>query len=111
MNFRLPEPGEGILLGGSTELPELPQIVDYLEPLGYKFFAANQTVADHLKQASAKNVDVEVINFPKTDKNKLRKEFEKANIKGVFNIAKQRAQTQLDEDYVMRRNSVDFGIP
>jgi carbamoyl-phosphate synthase large subunit len=105
MNFRLPEPGEGILLGGSTELPELPKIVDYLEPLGYKFFAANDTVATHLKQATAKNVDVEVLDFPKTDKNKLRKVFEKANIKGVFNIAKQRGQSLLDEDYVMRRVS------
>lgn len=111
MNFRLPQPGEGILLGGSTELPELPKIVDYLEPLGYRFYAANETVASHLKQASAKNANVEVLDFPKTDKNKLRKVFEKANIKGVFNIAKQRGQTLLDEDYVMRRNAVDFGVP
>jgi carbamoyl-phosphate synthase large subunit len=111
MNFRLPEPGEGILLGGSTELPELPKIVDYLEPLGYKFYAANGTVAEHLKQASSKGANVEVLDFPKTDKNKLRKVFEKANIKGVFNIAKQRGQTLLDEDYVMRRNAVDFGVP
>ncbi|ETN37078.1 carbamoyl-phosphate synthase, large subunit [Cyphellophora europaea CBS 101466] len=111
MNFRLPEPGEGILLGGSTELPELPKIVDYLEPLGYSFFAANEELAAHLRQNSAKKVNVEVLEFPKTDKNKLRKVFEKSNIKGVFNIAKQRGRTLLDEDYVMRRNAVDFGVP
>lgn len=111
MNFRLPEPGEGILLGGSTELPELPKIVDYLEPLGYKFFAANKTVAKHLTEASSTHASVEVLDFPKTDKNKLRKVFEAANIKGVFNVAKQRGQTLLDEDYVMRRNAVDFGVP
>ena len=111
MNFRLPEPGEGILLGGSTELPELPQIVDYLEPLGYNFYAANGTLARHLKANTKANVDVEVLDFPKTDKNKLRKVFGKANIKGVFNIAKARGKTLVDEDYVMRRNAVDFGVP
>ncbi|RMD42610.1 hypothetical protein DV735_g2505, partial [Chaetothyriales sp. CBS 134920] len=111
MNFRLPEPGEGILLGGSTELPELPKIVDYLEPLGYKFYAANSDLAAHLKQSTTNNVDVEVLDFPKTDKNALRKVFENSNIKGVFNIAKARGKTLLDEDYVMRRNAVDFGVP
>jgi hypothetical protein len=35
---RLPEPGEGILLGGDVSQPYLAKIVDYLNPLGYKFF-------------------------------------------------------------------------
>ena len=39
------------------------------------------------------------------------KVFEKYNIKGVFNLAKSRGKTLLDEDYVMRRNAVDFGVP
>lgn len=112
MNFRMPEPGEGILLGGSTELPELPQIVKYLQPLGYKFFAASHNVKEHLEKGSGEaKIEVEVIEFPTTDKNALRKVFEKYNIRGVFNIAKARARTLLDEDYVMRRNAVDFGVP
>jgi carbamoyl-phosphate synthase large subunit len=111
MNFRLPEPGEGILLGGSTELPELPKIVEYLEPLGYSFFAANQDLATHLQKSNAKGTKVEVLEFPVKDKNALRKVFEKYNIKGVFNIAKSRGKTLIDEDYVMRRNAVDFGVP
>ena len=114
MNFRLPEPGEGILLGGSTELPELPQILTYLQPLGYKFFAANSALASHLEEGSKKEgtqTKVEVLEFPVKDKNALRKVFEKYNIKGVFNIAKSRGKTLLDEDYVMRRNAVDFGVP
>ncbi len=111
MNFRMPEPGEGILLGGSTELPELPQIVTYLHPLGYKFFAASQDVKQHLEQGGDGKVEVEVIEFPTTDKNALRKVFQKYDIRGVFNIAKSRAKTLLDEDYVMRRNAVDFGVP
>ncbi|KAK5088176.1 carbamoyl-phosphate synthase (glutamine-hydrolyzing) cpa2 [Lithohypha guttulata] len=108
MNFRVPEPGEGILLGGSTELPELPKIVEYLKPLDYKFFAVNNAVKEHLEKGGAK---IEVIEFPKTDKNALRKVFEKYNIKGVFNLAKTRGKTLLDEDYVSRRNAVDFGLP
>ncbi|KAF7509487.1 argininosuccinate lyase [Endocarpon pusillum] len=111
MNFRVPEPGEGILLGGSTELPELPQIVTYLQPLGYKFFAASADVKRHLEQGGDGKVEVEVIEFPTTDKNALRKVFQKYDIRGVFNIAKSRAKTLLDEDYVMRRNAVDFGVP
>lgn len=108
MNFRMPEPGEGILLGGSTDMTELPKIVEYLKPLDYKFYAANHDVKAHLEKSGA---TIEVLDFPKTDKNALRKVFQKANIKGVFNIAKTRGKTLLDEDYVMRRNAVDFGVP
>lgn len=108
MNFRMPEPGEGILLGGSTDLPELSKIVEYIQPLGYKFYAASPAIKEHLEQSGA---HVEVIEFPKTDKNKLRGVFQKYDIRGVFNIAKTRGKTLLDEDYVMRRNAVDFGVP
>ena len=108
MNFRMPEPGEGILLGGSTELPELPKIVEYLQPLGYKFYAASQGVKRHLEKSGS---SIEVIEFPTTDKNKLRKVFQKYDIRGVFNIAETRGKTLIDEDYVMRRNAVDFGVP
>ncbi|KIW83657.1 carbamoyl-phosphate synthase arginine-specific large chain [Fonsecaea pedrosoi CBS 271.37] len=108
MNFRMPEPGEGILLGGSTELPELPKIVEYLQPLGYKFYAANQNVKEHLERSGA---SIEVIEFPTTDKNALRQVFQKYDIRGVFNLAKTRGKTLVDEDYVMRRNAVDFGVP
>jgi carbamoyl-phosphate synthase large subunit len=112
MNFRIPEPGEGILLGGSTEMGELPQIVAYLAPLGYKFFATSPDVKHFLEDgAKGPGVQVEVIEFPKEDKNALRQVFQKYDIRGVFNIAKQRGKTLLDEDYVMRRNAVDFGVP
>jgi hypothetical protein len=37
--------------------------------------------------------------------------FEKYDIRGCFNLAKYRANGLLDEDYVMRRNAVDFGVP
>ncbi|KAK2759099.1 carbamoyl-phosphate synthase (glutamine-hydrolyzing) cpa2 [Arachnomyces sp. PD_36] len=112
MNFRVPEPGEGILIGGDTKtMTELPKIVEYLHPLGYKLFAASPEVKAYIESSSKADLDVEVIEFPKTDKRALREVFQKYDIRGVFNIAKQRGKTLLDEDYVMRRNAVDFGVP
>ena len=112
MNFRLPNPGEGLLFGGDVGTPDLAKIVDYLNPLGYKLYAANNEVKTHLEQASKDgSVSVEVIEFPKTDKRALREVFQKYDIRGVFNLAKARASSLIDEDYVMRRNAVDFGVP
>ncbi|KZF25924.1 large subunit of carbamoyl-phosphate synthase [Xylona heveae TC161] len=111
MNFRLPEPGEGLLFGGDITKPQLSKIVDYLSPLKYKFFAASPEVKKHLEETSAEHVEVEVIEFPKEDKRALREVFQKYDIRGVFNLAAVRASSLLDEDYVMRRNAVDFGVP
>ncbi|GKZ34700.1 carbamoyl-phosphate synthase (glutamine-hydrolyzing) cpa2 [Aspergillus brasiliensis] len=109
MNFRCPEAGEGILLGGDITNPALAQIVEYLKPLDFKFFAASPAVKEHLEAAA--NVSVQVIEFPKEDKRALREVFQKYNIRGTFNLAKTRGKSLLDEDYVMRRNAVDFGVP
>lgn len=112
MNFRMPEPGEGLLFGGDTEtMTELPRIVDFVQPLGYKLFAASPRVKEYLEKTTKADVDVQVIEFPKEDKRALREVFQKYDIRGVFNIAKERGKTLLDEDYVMRRNAVDFGVP
>ena len=111
MNFRMPEPGEGLLFGGDTTKTELSGIVDYLHPLGYKLFAASSAVKAHLESTAKDSVSVEVIEFPKEDKRALREVFLRYDIRGVFNLASQRAKTLLDEDYVMRRNAVDFGVP
>ncbi|KAJ5974283.1 hypothetical protein N7481_011493 [Penicillium waksmanii] len=111
MNFRMPESGEGILLGGDVTQPYLAKIVDYLNPLGYKFYAANPEVKAHIENTCKDNASVQVIEFPKKDKRALREVFEKYDIRGCFNLAKTRGKTQLDEDYVMRRNAVDFSVP
>lgn len=110
MNFRMPEPGEGLLFGGDTSKSELSEIVSNIKPLGYKLFAASPKVKDYL-ETSDDGVSVEVIEFPKEDKRALREVFQRYDIRGVFNLASQRAKSLLDEDYVMRRNAVDFGVP
>lgn len=111
MNFRVPEPGEGLLFGGDTSKPELSEILRYLKPLGYKLFAASPVVKEHLESNAQDSMALEVIEFPKEDKRALREVFKKYDIRGVFNLASQRAKNLLDEDYVMRRNAVDFGVP
>ena len=83
-----------------------------LDPSGKFLYAANETVKSHLEQQSKDgSVKVEVIEFPVEDKRALREVFEKYDIRGVFNLAKRRASSLVDEDYVMRRNAVDFGVP
>ena len=111
MNFRMPEPGDGLLFGGDISKPVLATIVDYLSPLGYKLYAAEKEVKAFLEATAKNDVCVEVIEFPTTDKRALREVFQKYNIRGVFNLAQARAKTVQDVDYVMRRNAVDFGVP
>ncbi|KAI1281019.1 carbamoyl-phosphate synthase [Xylaria sp. FL0933] len=111
MNFRMPEPGEGILFGGDVSKTWLTTIADYLSPLGYKFYAASEDVKQHLESNTKDKVKVEVIEFPKEDKRALREVFQKYDIRGVFNLALARGKTTTDVDYVMRRNAVDFGVP
>lgn len=115
MNFRLPQPGEALLFGGdvtagSLHANSLIQIAKYIQTLGYKFLAANENVKALLEK-NVEGVKVDVIAFPKEDKRALREVFEKNDIRGCFNLAKFRANGLLDEDYVMRRNAVDFGVP
>lgn len=116
MNFRLPLPGEGILFGGDVSVTALADVAAHIRPLGYKFYAANPEVKELLERTATElsggeTVSVEIIEFPKTDKRALREVFQKYDIRGVFNLAKSRASSLIDEDYVMRRNAVDFGVP
>ncbi|KOS20325.1 Carbamoyl-phosphate synthase arginine-specific large chain [Escovopsis weberi] len=111
MNFRMPEPGEGLLFGGEIEEKWLTQVIDYLAPLGYKLFTASNEVKQFLESTSKQTISVEVIEFPTDDKRALREVFEKYDIRGCFNLARARGKTTSDVDYVMRRNAVDFGVP
>ncbi|KAG0633326.1 hypothetical protein HOY80DRAFT_1064212 [Tuber brumale] len=108
MNFKVPQPGTGLLFGGDTMERHLKAVVKFLAPKGYKLYAVSPTVKAHLEE---EGVSVELIEFPKTDKRKLREVFQKYDISGVFNLASARANSLVDEDYVMRRNAVDFNVP
>lgn len=109
MNFHLPLPPSGILFGGDLTKDFLGTVANRLGGLGYKYYATTPKVAQYLSEYT--DMKVEVIEFPKTNKRELREVFQKYDIKGVFNLAKARAESLDDEDYVMRRNAIDFGIP
>lgn len=111
MNFKVPEPGSGLLFGGAISRDWLTKVADYLSPLGYKFYAVEKEVAHFLESTAKDKVPVKVIEFPKDDKRALREVFEKHDIRGVFNLSEARAKTVMDVNYVMRRNAVDFGVP
>lgn len=111
MNFKLPLPPSGILFGGDLSADYLGTVAKTIAPLGYKYYTASPAVAEYLKKYLPEGSAVDVIEFPKTDKRALREVFQKYDIKGVFNLANARAESLLDEDYIMRRNAIDFGIP
>ncbi|POS84319.1 carbamoyl-phosphate synthase-like protein arginine-specific large chain [Erysiphe pulchra] len=110
-NFLVPKIGQGLLFGGDISKPTLPKIVDYLAPLGYKFYVAEQEVKSFLESNITSKVQIKLLDIPIDDKRGIRQIFEEREICGVFNLAQTRAKTILDVNYVMRRNAVDFGIP
>ncbi len=108
MNFVVPQPGSGLLFGGDVTNDKLGRVAQTITGLGYHFYTALQPVADYLQPFVQE--EVHVIDFPKTDKRALREIFQDKKVLGVFNLARARADNLLDEDYVMRRNAIDFGI-
>ena len=109
MNFKLPMPNCGLLFGGDLENDNLGQVVKLVAPLGYQLYVANESVKSYLSKFV--NNGIQVLDLPRNDKRKLSELFESKQIKGVFNLARQLADDLNDEDYIMRRNAIDFGIP
>jgi carbamoyl-phosphate synthase large subunit len=100
VHSRVPEPGEGLLLGGQTDRNWLTVVVDYLAPLGYKFYAAEDDVKQFIESTAKDKVAVEKIALQK-DKVALRETFKKYDIRGVFNLAQARAKNVDDVNYIM----------
>ena len=111
MNFQVPLPPSGILVGGDLTKDYLGRVVNLLDSVGYKIFVTGQQTSDYLKAFRASPSSVQIIEFPKNDKKRLRELFQEHDIQTVFNLASQRAKTTEDEDYIMRRNAIDFAIP
>lgn len=109
MNFHVPLPPNGILFGGDLTKPFLGEVISTISTLGFNFYVANEAAKKYLETYTKEPVTV--IEFPKNDKRGLREVFQKYDIKLVFNLASKRAENTLDEDYVMRRNAIDFAIP
>lgn len=109
MNFNVPMPSSGVLLGGDLSKDYLGKVAQMIAPLGYNLFCTHTKAQKYF--STKFNVDVNIIEFPKNDKKRLRELFQKYDIKAVVNLASKRAENTDDEDYIMRRNAIDFAIP
>ncbi|PFH52113.1 hypothetical protein AMATHDRAFT_46479 [Amanita thiersii Skay4041] len=107
--FKVPRAGSGVLIGGDIKKPEMVNIAKKLSNLGFKLYCSSLVVEEHLNNIPY--VRAQRILFPTKDKRKLREVFDEYNIQCVINLANTRANIVTDEDYVARRNAVDFGLP
>jgi len=108
--FRIPQAKSGVLIGGDISTPQMATVAKGLSDLGFKLYCSSAEVEEFLN--SLPHVShVEKIFFPLKDKRKLREVFDEYDIQSVINLAKARGRDTLDEDYVARRNAVDFGVP
>ncbi|OAX43654.1 carbamoyl-phosphate synthase [Rhizopogon vinicolor AM-OR11-026] len=107
--FKVPRANSGVLIGGDISKPEMATVAKQLLNLGFKLYCSSPEVEAFLNNLPY--VTVKRIFFPKTDKRKLREVFDEYEIQCVINLAKARGTGFTDEDYVARRNAVDFGLP
>ncbi|KAL6298271.1 carbamoyl-phosphate synthase [Sparassis latifolia] len=107
--FKVPRAHTGVLLGGDTTKPEMRTVAKGLIDLGFKLYCSSPVVEEFLN--SIPYVSAKRIIFPTKDKRKLREVFDEYDIECVINLAKARGTGATDEDYVARRNAVDFGLP
>ncbi|KAH9922065.1 carbamoyl-phosphate synthase [Fomitopsis serialis] len=107
--FKVPRPNTGVLIGGDINTPEMASIAKTLINLGFKLYCSSPVVEEFLN--SLQYVKAQRIFFPTKDKRLLREVFDEYDIECVINLAKSRGKDATDEDYVARRNAVDFGLP
>ncbi|CAK5282417.1 unnamed protein product [Mycena citricolor] len=107
--FKIPKAGSGVLIGGDISKPEMASVAKRLVDLGFKLYCSSPVVEEFLN--SVQYVAAKRIFFPKQDKRKLREVFDEYDISCVINLAQARGTSFTDEDYVARRNAVDFGLP
>ncbi|KAH7883203.1 hypothetical protein F5I97DRAFT_1903029 [Phlebopus sp. FC_14] len=107
--FKVPRAGSGVLIGGDTTKPEMAVVAKGLVDMGFKLYCSSEEVEEYLNNLAY--VTAKRIFFPTTDKRLLREVFDEYEIQCVVNLAKARGNGFTDEDYVARRNAVDFGLP
>ncbi|GAW08836.1 carbamoyl-phosphate synthase [Lentinula edodes] len=107
--FKVPSAGSGMLLGGDINKPEMISVAKKLFELGFKLYCSSPVVEEFLNDIPY--ISAKRIFFPTKDKRKLREVFDEYDIQCVINLANSRATSFTDEDYVARRNAVDFGLP
>jgi carbamoyl-phosphate synthase large subunit len=107
--FKLPRPQSGVLIGGDVTQPEMAAVARGLFDLGFKLYTSSPEVEAFLNNMP--HIKAKKIFFPAQDKRLLREVFDDHDIEMVVNLARARGRSATDEDYVARRNAVDFGLP
>ncbi|EJD48896.1 carbamoyl-phosphate synthase [Auricularia subglabra TFB-10046 SS5] len=107
--FKLPQMGTGVLIGGDPHTPEMAPIVKSLSNLGFQIYCSAKDVEEAMN--AIPYVVCKRIFFPTRDKRKLREVFDEYDIQCVINLSPSRGKDATDQDYVARRNAVDFGFP
>jgi carbamoyl-phosphate synthase large subunit len=107
--FKLPRANTGVLIGGDIRQTELADVARGLIDLGFKLYTSSSELEDFLN--GLPHVKAKKIFFPTKDKRLLREVFDEYDIEMVVNLARAKGRDATDEDYVARRNAVDFGLP
>ncbi|CCF59111.1 hypothetical protein KAFR_0G00780 [Kazachstania africana CBS 2517] len=110
-DFNIPLAPSGMLFGGDLSNDNLGKIAQLVEPLGYRLYVTNAAAQEYIQKYISNKGNVQIIELPRSDNRKLRKLFQDFDIKSVFNLTKTKAENVDEEDYIMRRSSIDFAIP
>ncbi|KAI8988578.1 large subunit of carbamoyl-phosphate synthase [Mycotypha africana] len=113
-NFRIPQRGAGVLIGGDevTDKKDYIHIAQTLSrELGHPVFVPTEQDKRFLEEEAEVRAECLPIAACAEDKRVLNRLFKDNHIDFVIHLAKIRAPHQLDEGYVCRRAAVDFGIP
>lgn len=108
VGFRIPKKGILLSTGTAKSKADLLNAVKALWDKGYKLYATRGT-QQFLKNAG---IEAEVAYWPDEDMSPNALQLIKTGIVDmVVNIPKDLSQTELNNDYSIRRNAVDFNIP
>ena len=108
VGFVLPKKNILLSTGPIDSKSEFLKSTRILEELGYKFFATKGT-ADFMK---ANGVKADVLYWPLENKEPNTLSYiADGKIDMVINIPKNIEKEELDNDYLIRRKAVDFGVP
>jgi carbamoyl-phosphate synthase large subunit len=112
-NFRIPERGAGVLIGGDdvTNKQDYEYIAKKLHnELGHEIFTPTDADTEFLKSVGIPSKTLPVAEKAE-NKRELQNLFKDNKIDFVFHLAKLRAADRFNEGYICRRAAVDFGIP
>lgn len=108
VGFRIPEKGILLSTGPAKSKTELLGAAKALKEKGYRLYATRGT-QQFLSNAG---IEAEVAFWPDEDKSPNSIELIRTGtVDMVVNIPKDLSQPELDNDYSIRRNAVDFNVP